>query len=150
MTAAECAECGWSGELTKEPDEYESGPRCGNPDCRSRDIDLQVGEPQPRVDPVAAEAFEHFEAGGDPVGLVKKGVCGPDRARDLLNRFNDLAGDYALLSGERIAEIRESAYQDGLAAGRKEAQQRAATAFENGRNQAWTRARQVLKTAKRL
>lgn len=146
-----CTDCAHVWESDRESlAEYTDSPRCSNCEARAVRVLASEGETGPRVDPVEAEAVSRFRDGETPLDLVESGLCSMARAEELRAEFNSISSEYSLISGDRIAEIRESAYQDGLAAGRKEAQERAATAFENGRSQAWARATQVVKTAKRL
>lgn len=140
MTAAECAECGWSGELTKEPDEYENGPRCGNPDCRSRDIDLQVGEPEPRADPVEAEVISMYRDGQTPLDVVEAGIVSIDEAEKLREKFNQVSDDFLLITGESLEDHRKDAFARGREQGRKEARAEAADAYEQGKSEAWNQA----------
>lgn len=120
---ATCTECSNGWELRKPADEYSHGPRCSACGSYEITIDTESAEIEDEPQSVAATAFRRFRNGETPAELVEAGLCGPDKARELREQFNELTqAEVQLLTADERAELRSEAFDRGYDTGRADAE----------------------------
>lgn len=86
-------------------------PRCSRCDSRNvEDVKIEATPPPPSPSPQSgtdySKVFTAFDEGKNLIDVIKQGLCNPDRAEDLWNKYEEFKNKVLKIEGRPLLEAR--------------------------------------------